>query len=456
MAEKSEKYSSKSEYATTTAQVVLEKCCRKCRLNNILLYTQAMVNVILIALIVILFIMINGLRSDLQNELLMRRKPKSIQKDYSVRTSSSSSNSNNGRVNKVPQAEYQRQLYSKEYEQFNNPTSHSPKLNFLSSNLKTDNLLLSTKSTTSARTLKPTISTTTPEITTTTTTTTTTTPATTTTASTSTPSPFKSLRFQAKKLEPKELFRGARDNRESLKYFKQATINCTCQGPPGAPGLRGPKGDRGRKGKRGLEGPRGPPGLTGLQGAKGERGKVGKPGPRGDVGPQGLRGSPGPPGQKGESGVIGINDRPVVHLTGYAFAAQLKSMPTGLITNLQHTEGFGDMVGGFKFKKGIITIPKYGFYHIYSQIFFQHDEKKLDPMLVHYVYLFRNTEKWILMQSYVTKPEHTRGGQAFFTTNTGGVFRLLEGDQIAIGVDPEHLTLISYAESTTYFGAYLV
>ena len=63
------------------------------------------------------------------------------------------------------------------------------------------------------------------------------------------------------------------------------------------------------------------------------------------------------------------------------------------------------------FFTGIITIPKYGFYHIYSQIFFQHDEQELNPMLVHYVYLFRREEKWILMQSYVSKPEHTREGE---------------------------------------------
>lgn len=46
--------------------------------------------------------------------------------------------------------------------------------------------------------------------------------------------------------------------------------------------------------------------------------------------------------------------------------------------------------------------------------------------------------------------------QAFYTTNAGGVFRLEVGDRIAIGVDPTHLTLISYAESTTFFGAYMI
>ena len=61
--------------ATTTAQVVMEKCCKKCRLNNILLYAQAIVNIILIALVVILFVMISNMKTDyllLRNELFMR------------------------------------------------------------------------------------------------------------------------------------------------------------------------------------------------------------------------------------------------------------------------------------------------------------------------------------------------------------------------------------------------
>ena len=94
----------------------------------------------------------------------------------------------------------------------------------------------------------------------------------------------------------------------------------------------------------------------------------------------------------------------------------------GLVTSLQHTQGFGDLEGGIRYKDGIITIPKYGFYHIYSQIFFQHDERELDPMLVHYVYLFRREEKWIIMQSYVSKPDHTREGQVSLFGLAGDIF----------------------------------
>lgn len=114
-----------------------------------------------------------------------------------------------------------------------------------------------------------------------------------------------------------------------------------------------------------------------------------------------------------------------------------------------------------KFSQGIMTIPEYGFYNVYSQVFFQADTPGLDVHLVHYVYLFRKMRskrehKYILLRGFATRPTHTVGQQAFFTTNAFGVFRLLPGDRLAIGVDPTHLSLISYAESATYFGAYMI
>lgn len=107
-----------------------------------------------------------------------------------------------------------------------------------------------------------------------------------------------------------------------------------------------------------------------------------------------------------------------------------------------------------------MTIPEYGFYNVYSQVFFQADTPGLDVHLVHYVYLFRksrsNELKYIILRGFATKAVHTQGGQSFFTTHCSGVFRLLKGDKLAVGVDPTHLPLISYAESATYFGAYMI
>ena len=124
--------------------------------------------------------------------------------------------------------------------------------------------------------------------------------------------------------------------------------------------------------------------------------------------------------------------------------------------------GFTTVNGKIKFNKGIMTIEKDGFYNVYSQIFFHADEPGIDPHLVHYVYLFRKhrsrkeVTKYIILRGFITRPEHVRAGQGFYTTNAAGVFRLMPGDQLAVGVDPVHMGLISYADSATFFGAYMI
>jgi len=125
-------------------------------------------------------------------------------------------------------------------------------------------------------------------------------------------------------------------------------------------------------------------------------------------------------------------------------------------------DGFTIINGKIQFSQGLITIKEYGFYHVYSQVFFQADEPGVDPHLCHYVYFFRqhrnnkDSTKYIILRGFATKPEHVRAGQGFYTTNAAGVFRLMPGDQLAVGVDPVHIPLISYAESATFFGAYMI
>lgn len=114
------------------------------------------------------------------------------------------------------------------------------------------------------------------------------------------------------------------------------------------------------------------------------------------------------------------------------------------------------------FDKGFITIKEHGYYNVYSQVFFQADVEGIDPHLCHYVYFFRKHKgdidyvKYIILRGYSSKPEHVPKGQSFYTTNANGVFHLMPGDKLALGVDPVHLPLISYAESATFFGAYMI
>lgn len=113
-----------------------------------------------------------------------------------------------------------------------------------------------------------------------------------------------------------------------------------------------------------------------------------------------------------------------------------------------------------------MTIPEYGFYNVYSQVFFQADTPGLDIHLVHYVYLFRKVRngkerKYIILRGFATRVDKVGENkdninQYFFTTHASGVFRLSAGDRLAVGVEKDHLKLISYGESTTYFGAYMI
>ena len=135
----------------------------------------------------------------------------------------------------------------------------------------------------------------------------------------------------------------------------------------------------------------------------------------------------------------------------------------GILTNWQMKGPF-TIINKKKidFTKGFITIKEHGYYHVYSQVFFQADEEGIDPHLCHYVYFFRKHKfdtdytKYIILRGYSSKPQHVPNGQGFYTTNANGVFHLMTGDKLALGVDPVHLPLISYAESATFFGAYMI
>jgi len=231
------------------------------------------------------------------------------------------------------------------------------------------------------------------------------------------------------------------------------STNCTCLGIRGPPGI---KGERGKRGRRGYDGA---PGKPGKDGKEGQRGKTGKKGPNGDVGRIGIpgpRGLVGPPGTDGRQNNV---DRPVAHITGHGVGRIVKELPKkGILRNWEKRDGFSTINAGFTLSyDGLLTIPKYGFYNVYSQVFFNHDESGIDPVLTHYVYLKKNNGHiWIILRGYATKPQHVKGNQGFYTTNANGLFRLQKGDQLAIGVDDSQIPLVSYDESATFFGAYMV
>ena len=92
---------------------------------------------------------------------------------------------------------------------------------------------------------------------------------------------------------------------------KDASVNWSIQGPPGA------QGPSGLQGPSGSQGPSGPQGASGPEGPSGPQGPSGEPGPSGPEGPTGASGPSGPQGASGPSGPAGT------------FAGSFKS-PNGL------------------------------------------------------------------------------------------------------------------------------
>ncbi|XP_047129996.1 uncharacterized protein LOC101238716 isoform X1 [Hydra vulgaris] len=260
----------------------------------------------------------------------------------------------------------------------------------------------------------------------------------------STNAPLKILEI----LDDEDIVEKPSQSHEATRVILNST-NCTCIGAPGPVGPPG-KAITGKHGKRGEPGP---PGKDGQPGARGLKGNPGKPGPPGDLGPVG---SPGPPGLPGP--VMSINNRPVAHITGHQVGAQLNSEPRGILRTLGRTSdtSFGLLAGNFSINNGRLSVPEHGFYYVYSQVFFQADDKKMDPVLTHYVYLFRKNSKFVILRGYATKAVHIQNDQGFYTTYASGLFRLMKDDIIAIGVSEEHLGFVDYDESATSFGAFKV
>lgn len=381
------------------------ECCRSCQRNKYFAVVQGLFNVALIVLVIILFVMVNNLKSNLDDRLLIyNKRTKRLHEDSVTR----------------------------EYSVGDNMTKNKTKTTDKPPNI------------TKQISLNPLIKTTRdPDLLT----------------------ELSVLDIEVAsnlKVRPgRQNYRKTQQNSEKPIMENLTLANgtqCTCIGQRGP---EGPLGRTGRRGKKGKKGPRGDPGLPGPPGPHGLRGKTGKAGPRGDVGPMGMEGAKGEKGDKGVPGRASVTDLPVVHASGYQFLAPLKEMPKGIMNNWD-SQGFSITNGKIKFSQGIITIKEYGFYHVYSSVFFQADQAGIDPHLCHYVYFFRkqqtskDSRKYIILRGFATTPKHTEAGQAFYTTTASGVFRLMPGDQLAIGVDPVHLPLISYAESATYFGAYMI
>ena len=97
------------------------------------------------------------------------------------------------------------------------------------------------------------------------------------------------------------------------------------------------------------------------------------------------------------------------------------------------------LAGGMKYSNGEVTVPIFGLYYIYSQIYFGATSNKISIMV--------NGKPVTMLHPMVRK-----WGNMF----TAGVFKLNAGDVIMLKVSSHGPTTVYMSMSACYFGAYLI
>ena len=97
------------------------------------------------------------------------------------------------------------------------------------------------------------------------------------------------------------------------------------------------------------------------------------------------------------------------------------------------------LAGGMKYSNGEVTVPSFGLYYIYSQVYFVGSSNRILIMV--------NSAPVTLLEPMV------RGQGNMFTA---GVFKLNAGDVIMLQVSQEGPTTVYMSPRHCYFGAYLI
>ena len=97
------------------------------------------------------------------------------------------------------------------------------------------------------------------------------------------------------------------------------------------------------------------------------------------------------------------------------------------------------LAGGMKYNNGEVTVPIFGLYYIYSQVYFGASSNRISIMV--------NGKIVTMLDPMVRK-----WGNMF----TAGVFKLNAGDVIMLKVSSKGPTLVYMSMFHCYFGAYLI
>ena len=111
---------------------------------------------------------------------------------------------------------------------------------------------------------------------------------------------------------------------------------------------------------------------------------------------------------------------------------------------------------GFKFANGKLTIPEDGVYYLYSQVYFNHNDKEKDPNIAHFMYKQSGNEGETILTSLVTRSVKIGESPLLYNSFTGGLFYCKKNDVLMVGVSEELKGMAQFIESLSYFGGFLV
>ncbi|KAI8508409.1 tumor necrosis factor (ligand) super, member [Branchiostoma belcheri] len=167
---------------------------------------------------------------------------------------------------------------------------------------------------------------------------------------------------------------------------------------------------------------------------------------------------------KGGGKERGYLAKPMAHLTGSNKSAWVLRPKTALVKlrGWECDQGLATLANGMKYGGGHIHVPMDGLYYVYSQLYFRYmkggDDTRKHMQMLHYTFKRSDTYRvpQELMKSARTKCWSRHADYGLLSTYQGGVFRLRRGDRLYVAVSNNNVDLVSFEETGSYFGAFLI
>ncbi|NP_001409395.1 CD40 ligand [Latimeria chalumnae] len=115
-------------------------------------------------------------------------------------------------------------------------------------------------------------------------------------------------------------------------------------------------------------------------------------------------------------------------------------------------KGHNVLTNSLRYENGILKIGSTGLYYVYSQVTYSDTQtNNLEPF-VQYIHLKRSTDATVLLKGFNTQNQDSRSKSKLYSIYQGGVFDLIEGDQLFVNVTDT--AKVNYDGGATYFGIF--